>query len=114
LAKQLIIHHVLFDAEPNRFDLVLTDETMPDLTGTEFAREIRQLRPEISIIFMSGHSGTQLSERAQAVGVNDVIRKPLVRRDIAEPLAQALHESAGKQSRVEAHPSRDASPLRGE
>jgi hypothetical protein len=44
----------------------------------------------------------------------DVIRKPLVRRDIAEPLAQALHESAGKQSRVEAHPSRDASPLRGE
>ena len=44
----------------------------------------------------------------------DVIRKPLVRRDIAEPLAQALHESAGKQSRVETHPSRDASPLRGE
>jgi hypothetical protein len=43
-----------------------------------------------------------------------VIPKPLVRRDIAEPLAQALHKSAGKQSRVEAHPSRDASPLRGE
>jgi hypothetical protein len=59
-------------------------------------------------------AGAQLSERAQAAGVNDVIRKPLVRRDIAEPLARALHKSAGKQSRVEAHPSRDASPLRGE
>jgi CheY-like chemotaxis protein len=79
-----------FRAEPNRFDLVLTDETMPDLTGTELAREIRQLRPEISIILMSGYGGTQLSERAQAVGVTDVLRKPLIRRNIAEPVARAL------------------------
>jgi FixJ family two-component response regulator len=63
---------------------------MPDLTGTELAREIRQLRPEISIILMSGYSGTQLSERAQAAGVIDVLRKPLIRRDIAEPVARAL------------------------
>ena len=80
-----------FRAEPQRFDLVLTDETMPDLTGTELAREIRQLRPDISIILMSGYSGTQLSERAHAAGVIDVCRKPLVRRDIAEPIARALH-----------------------
>src|SRR5207302_6456393 len=44
-----------FQAEPKRFDLVLTDETMPDLTGTELARQIRQLRPDISIILMSGY-----------------------------------------------------------
>ena len=79
-----------FHAEPKRFDLVLTDETMPDLTGTELAREIRQLRPEISIILMSGYGGTQLSERARAAGVIDVLRKPLIRRDIAEPIARAL------------------------
>jgi CheY-like chemotaxis protein len=79
-----------FRAEPKRFDLVLTDETMPDLTGTELAREIRQLRPEISIILMSGYGGTQLSERAQAAGVIDVLRKPLIRRNIAEPVARAL------------------------
>jgi predicted ATPase/signal transduction histidine kinase len=79
-----------FRAEPTRFDLVLTDETMPDLTGTELARQIRQLRPDISIILMSGYSGTQLSERAQAAGIIDVRRKPLVRRDIAEPVARAL------------------------
>ncbi|MGO9995345.1 MAG: AAA family ATPase [Steroidobacteraceae bacterium] len=79
-----------FRAEPKRFDLVLTDETMPDLTGTELAREILQLRPEISIILMSGYGGTQLSERAQAAGVIDLLRKPLVRRDIAEPVARAL------------------------
>ena len=79
-----------FRAEPKRFDLVLTDETMPDLTGTELARELRQLRPEVSIILMSGYTGTQLSERAQSAGVIDVLRKPLVRRDIAEPVARAL------------------------
>jgi signal transduction histidine kinase/ActR/RegA family two-component response regulator len=80
-----------FSAEPQRFDLVLTDEMMPDLTGTELAREIRQLRPDISIILMSGYSDMQLSERAQAVGIMDVLRKPLARRDIAEPVARALH-----------------------
>jgi predicted ATPase/signal transduction histidine kinase/ActR/RegA family two-component response regulator len=79
-----------FRAEPNRFDLVLTDETMPDLTGTELAGKMRQLRPEISIILMSGYGGTQLTERAQAAGVIDVLRKPLIRRNIAEPVARAL------------------------
>jgi NO-binding membrane sensor protein with MHYT domain/nitrogen-specific signal transduction histidine kinase/ActR/RegA family two-component response regulator len=79
-----------FRADPNRFDLVLTDETMPDLTGTELAGKMRQLRPEISIILMSGYGGTQLSERAQAAGVIDVLRKPLIRRNIAEPVARAL------------------------
>jgi CheY-like chemotaxis protein len=87
-----------FRAQPQRFDLVLTDETMPDLTGTEFARAVRQLHPEIPIILMSGYSGPQLTERAQAVGVSDVLRKPLVRREIAEPVARALQGlSAGFQ-----------------
>jgi FixJ family two-component response regulator len=52
------------------------------------------LRPDISIILMSGYGGTQLSERAQAAGVADVLRKPLVRRDIAVPVSRALR--AGK------------------
>jgi FixJ family two-component response regulator len=79
-----------FRAEPTRFDVVLTDETMPDLTGTELAREILRVRSQISIILMSGYGGTQLSERAQIAGVVDVLRKPLVRRDIAESVARAL------------------------
>jgi nitrogen-specific signal transduction histidine kinase len=82
-----------FRAEPKRFDLVLTDETMPDLTGTELAREMRQLRPDIPIILMSGYSGALLSERAQAAEVMDVLRKPLVRRDIAVPVARILQAS---------------------
>ena len=87
-----------FRAEPERFDLVLTDETMPDLTGTELAREIRQVRADIAIILMSGYSDTQLSERARSAGVVDVLRKPLVRRDIAEPVARALRANQRKKA----------------
>jgi CheY-like chemotaxis protein/two-component sensor histidine kinase len=79
-----------FSADPRRFDLVLTDETMPDLSGTELAREIRRLRSDVPIVLMSGYSGARLTERAHAAGVSDVLRKPLVSRDIAEPLARAL------------------------
>jgi signal transduction histidine kinase/ActR/RegA family two-component response regulator len=82
-----------FHAEPQRFDLVLTDETMPDLTGVELAREIRRARPDLPIVLMSGYSGAQLTERAQATGVAEVLRKPLVRRDIAEALSRALRST---------------------
>ncbi len=50
----------VFRANPERFDLVLTDEAMPDLVGTELAREIRLLRPDVPIILMSGHGGAPL------------------------------------------------------
>jgi len=79
-----------FRAEPQRYDLVLTDETMPDLSGVELAREIRRLRPDLPIVLMSGYSGAQLTGRARAIGVAEVLRKPLVRRDIAEALGRAL------------------------
>ena len=82
-----------FRAEPQRYDLVLTDETMPDLSGVELAREIRRLRPDLPIVLMSGYSGAQLTGRARAIGVAEVLRKPLVRRDIAEALGRALRST---------------------
>jgi len=77
-------------AEPHRFDVVLTDEAMPQLSGTALAREIRQLRPDIPILLMSGYTSAELSERAQSAGVNGVLRKPLLGNDIAERIAQLL------------------------
>jgi PAS domain S-box-containing protein len=79
-----------FRALPNHFDAVLTDESMPDLIGTELAHEIRRLRPAVPIILMSGYGGAQLTNRAAEVGVNEVLRKPLHRRDLAESLARVL------------------------
>jgi PAS domain S-box-containing protein len=82
-----------FRAEPRRFELVLTDEAMPDLVGTELAGKIRKLQPAIPIILMSGHGGPQLEKRAAAIGVNDVLHKPLRSRDLAESLARVLGAS---------------------
>jgi len=79
-----------FRAEPTRFDVVLTDEAMPDLVGTELAREIRRLRPDIPIILMSGHGDPALEERAAAMCVREVLHKPLQRVDLAGALARAL------------------------
>jgi FixJ family two-component response regulator len=63
---------------------------MPDLNGVDLAREIRRVRPELPVVLMSGYSGAQLTERARAAGVADLLRKPLVRRDIAAALGRAL------------------------
>jgi PAS domain S-box-containing protein len=79
-----------FRAEPQRFDLVLTDEAMPDLVGTELAHEIRQIQPALPIILMSGHGGAHLTQSTAAVGVQEVLRKPLQGRDLAESLARVL------------------------
>jgi PAS domain S-box-containing protein len=79
-----------FRAKPGRFDLLLTDEAMPHLVGTDLAREIRLLRPDVPIILMSGHGGASLAHRAACIGVKEVLHKPLQRVDLAEALARAL------------------------
>lgn len=82
-----------FEAAPERFDAVVTDESMPDLLGTELARRIRRLRPSIPIILMTGHVGVQLSNRECEVGVRETLRKPLHHRDLAEALARVFGSS---------------------
>jgi PAS domain S-box-containing protein len=83
-----------FRAAPYRFDAILTDESMPDLIGMELARQIRTLRPSIPIILMSGHGDAQLASRAEEVGVDEVLHKPLHGRDIAHALANLLGSAA--------------------
>jgi len=77
-------------ADPGRFDLALIDEVMPELCGSGLAAEIRKLRPDMPVLLMSGYSGRDLMERAELAGVDSVLRKPLVSRDIGEPIARAL------------------------
>ena len=79
-----------FRAAPQRFDVVLTDETMPEIIGTDFAREIALQRPDIPIVLMSGYAGAQLQAVARAAGILEVLHKPLRRKDIAECLGRVL------------------------
>jgi signal transduction histidine kinase/ActR/RegA family two-component response regulator len=81
-----------FRASPGRFDAVLSDEAMPDMTGSELARAIRAIRGDIPIVLMSGYVTPALAHRARDAGVLDVLAKPLVARDIARSLADALQQ----------------------
>lgn len=75
---------------PQRFDSVLSDESMPELTGTALAAQIRERRPELPIVLMSGFAGPELHERAVALGIRELLRKPLQRKDIAECFCRVL------------------------
>jgi nitrogen-specific signal transduction histidine kinase len=76
--------------EAGHIDAVIADEVMPELTGTELARALRRHRADLPIILMSGYSGPMLSERALAVGITEVLKKPVQSREIAAALARAL------------------------
>jgi CheY-like chemotaxis protein len=86
-------------AEPERFDLVITDERMPGLPGTELARRVRELRPALPVIVMSGWGGEQLGARALAAGVTAVLAKPLRRATLARAVAEALSRARTSASR---------------
>jgi PAS domain S-box-containing protein len=79
-----------FRADPRRFNAVLSDEAMPEMTGSEMVAEIRKIRPDIPIVLMSGYVTAALSARARDAGVAEVLAKPLAAREIARSLAQAL------------------------
>jgi DNA-binding NtrC family response regulator len=78
-----------FRADPQRFDALMSDESMPDMTGSELATAIRRLRPELPAVLMSGFVTPALTSRAQALGI-EVLSKPLVSRDLARALARIL------------------------
>jgi PAS domain S-box-containing protein len=77
-------------AEPDRFDIVLSDEAMPGLTGSELAAEARRLRPGLPVVLMSGYVSLALVQHARDAGVVEVLAKPLAAREIARALAAAL------------------------
>ena len=78
------------EADPARFDLVLSDEAMPGLTGTELAAAIRGVRADLPVILMSGFVTPAVRAGAQAAGVVAVLGKPLLASEIAKSLAGAL------------------------
>lgn len=80
----------LFQAGPGRFDLVLTDYAMPDLSGPDFAGALLAARPDLPVILASGLIEPRQVERVRASGVREVIRKPVPLAELARLLAQHL------------------------
>ena len=84
----------LLQENPSRFDLVITDQTMPDMTGVELARHILALRPDIPIILCTGFSHMIDAEGARAAGIRAFAMKPLTKREIATTIRKVLDEPA--------------------
>jgi CheY-like chemotaxis protein len=86
----------LFRVRAERFDLVITDMTMPNMTGDKLARELLRIRPGIPIILCTGFSGHITEEKAKAIGVREFVMKPLVIADLAKVVRQALDSQKRK------------------
>ena len=80
----------LFKENPERFDLVITDLTMPKMTGDLLAQEIMRIRPEIPVILFTGYSDLVSRERFNKLGIRDCLMKPLTRKDLAESIRRVL------------------------
>ena len=79
-----------FRAEPDRFDLVITDLTMPHPTGEALAGEVRRIRADIPIFVLSGRVEDQTRERLAAVGISRYLLKPLRWRQVATAIREVL------------------------
>ena len=80
----------VFRADPDGFDIVITDQTMPNLTGVELAKKIMGIRPDIPIILCTGFSERINSEEAKTLGISEFLFKPIVISDLAQSIRRAL------------------------
>ena len=79
-----------FAEHPRRFDLVITDQTMPAMTGALLAGKLRAIRPDIPIILCTGYSDTVSPEEAKSMDIQAFLMKPLSRIEVAETIRRVL------------------------
>lgn len=87
--------YALFRNRPEAFDLVVTDQTMPGLTGVAFARKIFTLKPGMPVIICTGFSEALTEGKARELGIAGYIMKPVVMGDFARVVRRALEGGAG-------------------
>ena len=80
----------MFRAQPGNFDIVITDLTMPNMTGDKLAGELLKIRPDIPIILCTGFSEKISEEKAKALGIREFILKPIAMSRLANILRKVL------------------------
>jgi PAS domain S-box-containing protein len=79
-----------FRAAPDKFDLVITDMTMPNMTGVQLTQKLIEIRPDIPVIICTGFSEKISEQKAKAMGIRGYIMKPVVRSELAEKIREVL------------------------
>jgi CheY-like chemotaxis protein len=82
-----------FKATPHEFDLVLTDLSMPGMSGIEFAQSVLAVRPGTLVVIATGHIQNKDVEKARAAGVHEVIQKPNTLDEMASMVNRLLAEA---------------------
>ncbi|MBT8341005.1 MAG: response regulator [Desulfatitalea sp.] len=84
----------LFQSKPYHFDLIITDMTMPNISGDRLAAEMMRVRPDLPVILCTGYSKVISDEMAKEMGIKAFIYKPIVKNELAKIIRQVLDESA--------------------
>ena len=79
-----------FRAHPDQIDLIITDMTMPHLTGDKLAEEILKIRPHIPIILCTGYSQRMSDDRAKELGIREYLEKPMEKETLAKSIRDLL------------------------
>jgi len=80
----------LLKTQPDRFDLVITDVTMPGMTGDRLTQELMRIRPDIPVILCTEYSERVSKENAEAMGIRAYVMKPFVKKDLAAKVREVL------------------------
>jgi len=83
----------VFRSDPERFDAVVSDAIMPEMSGTELLKSMRRLRAGLPALLVSGYGGPDLQAQAAAAGVQTILSKPLHAAELAAALAAILEHS---------------------
>lgn len=81
-----------FKSAPDEFDLVITDQSMPNMSGSELTAEIRKIRPAIPVILCTGYSTKVSAENAEKMGISKYVGKPYSKKTMSEAIKQVLDE----------------------
>jgi PAS domain S-box-containing protein len=82
----------LFRSDPYKFDLVITDMTMPGITGDKLAQRMMEIRRDIPIILCTGYSEHITEEMAKKIGIREFVMKPLVVKELSKTIREVLDE----------------------
>ncbi|MGK5092384.1 response regulator [Deltaproteobacteria bacterium TL4] len=84
----------LIRAQPNAFDLVLTDQSMPKMTGLQLAKALRQINPDLPVILITGHPKEVTAKQAIGSGVREHVIKPIDASELSQVVARVLEKSS--------------------
>jgi len=80
----------VFKSAKDFYDLVITDKTMPKMTGLDLAAEIKKVRQDIPILLCTGFQDKDIDDKVQKAGITDYVMKPLNKREIAVAVRKVL------------------------